>query len=279
MFQKKKKNTLTEDDPNSPVELNEDLIRHMVLNSLRAYKVKFQEKYGKLVICCDNRDYWRKKAFTFYKANRKKQRDKSILDINLIFATINKLRQELIDYMPYRVIDVGLAEADDIIAVLTKHVHTSENILILSGDHDFVQLHKYPNVDQFAPVKKEFVKPSEFGPVIDLQEQILTGCAGDGIPNFLSEDNVLAIGERQKSLSKEKLKRWKTQKPENFCDSGMLRRWKRNSLLIDFDNIPKDVKNNILEKWNEEFVSTRKHILPYFVKFGLDQLVDHLGEF
>ena len=41
---------------NKNAEINEDLIRHMVLNSIRAYKVKFGEQYGNLVICCDGRN-------------------------------------------------------------------------------------------------------------------------------------------------------------------------------------------------------------------------------
>ena len=43
--------------------LNEGLIRHQVLNTLRFYRNKFGEEYNELVICCDDRHYWRKEGF------------------------------------------------------------------------------------------------------------------------------------------------------------------------------------------------------------------------
>ena len=40
--------------------IEEDLVRHMVLNSLRYHRKRFYNEYGELVICCDSREYWRK---------------------------------------------------------------------------------------------------------------------------------------------------------------------------------------------------------------------------
>jgi hypothetical protein len=34
--------------------LEEDLVRHMILNSIRLYKNRFSDKYGEVVICCDD---------------------------------------------------------------------------------------------------------------------------------------------------------------------------------------------------------------------------------
>ena len=177
-------------------EVNEDLVRHMVLNSLRSYRVKFNEEYGELVICCDNRKYWRKEIFPFYKASRKKYRENSDYDWTLIFETINKIRDELKEVFPYKVIDVLGAEADDIISVLTNNYATGwlseEKILIISGDKDFMQLQKYKSVSQYAPVLKKFLRtknPDRF-----LKEHILRGDPGDGIPNFLSPDNSFVLG-------------------------------------------------------------------------------------
>ena len=58
-------------------ELDENLLRHMILNSIRANKIKFGSDYGELVIAADARTTWRREMFPYYKANRKKNRDAS----------------------------------------------------------------------------------------------------------------------------------------------------------------------------------------------------------
>ena len=50
---------------NNDSKLDEDMVRHMVLNSLRSYRSKFHEEYGELVIACDNMNYWRKVSYSF----------------------------------------------------------------------------------------------------------------------------------------------------------------------------------------------------------------------
>ena len=60
--------------------LDESLIRHMVLMILKTHLKNFRKDYGEVVLCCDNRKYWRKEFFPFYKAGRKKTREKSDLD-------------------------------------------------------------------------------------------------------------------------------------------------------------------------------------------------------
>jgi 5'-3' exonuclease len=264
--------------PGTKTIINEDLIRHMVLNSLRMYHMKFGEKYGPLVVCADNRHYWRKDIFPYYKASRKKTRDNSGLDWHLIFDSLNKIRDEIAAFTPYRVINVNLAEADDLIGVIAKKEHTAEKILILSGDHDFQQLQKYKNIEQYAPIQKKFMTTEN--PIEFLREHIMVGDAGDGIPNFKSPDNTFVAGLRQTSISKKDLARWiKEPKPENFCDIKMLSGYKRNQQLIDLDFIPKDLQKTIVELWETPYKESRKNLLNYFIKFKLSLLLDHIGEF
>ena len=124
-------------------KLEEDLIRHMVLNIIRNHVKNFKAEYGEVVLCCDNRKYWRKEFFPFYKAGRKKTREKSDLDWHLIFDILAKLKQELKETFPYKVIDVEGAEADDIIGTLVPIYARDQKILILSSDGDFLQLQQY----------------------------------------------------------------------------------------------------------------------------------------
>ena len=99
-----------------------DLIRHMVFNSIRMYKSKFGKKYGDIIICCDDKNYWRKQTFPHYKANRKKFREESDYDWNLIFESLNEIREDIRQHSPYKVIQVETAEADDIIGAICKYV-------------------------------------------------------------------------------------------------------------------------------------------------------------
>ena len=111
------------------IEIDTGLLRHMVLNSIRAYNLKFRNEYGELIIACDGGRSWRKDVFPYYKANRKKSRDESELNWSEIFEALNAIRDELRDNFPYRVIHVNNAEADDVIGALcNEYGNTSEKI-------------------------------------------------------------------------------------------------------------------------------------------------------
>lgn len=263
---------------NPKVKLDEGLIRHMVLNSLRSYAKQFRSKYGEIVIACDSKHYWRRDVFPFYKAHRKKDREKSEFDWHLIFETLNKIRDELKENFPYRVLEVDGAEADDIIAVITARMAPNEEILILSSDKDFVQLQKYPNVSQYSPILKRFVKtenPQEY-----IREHIIRGDKGDGIPNFLSPDNVFAIGERQKVINKKKLAEWVQSDPKEFCTTDvMLRGYKRNQMLVDLDYIPENIKEQIVVAYDTTKPGTKQKMLNYFIENRLKNLLEVIDEF
>ena len=258
------------------IKLEEDLVRHMVLNSLRAHKVKFSAEYGEMVIACDDKNYWRKQVYPYYKANRKKEREASELDWNTLFESLNRIRQELKDYFPYKVIQIEHAEADDIIAVLVKEYHSQGKLLILSGDKDFGQLQKYPNVTQYSPVLKKYISCTN--PDLFLKEHILKGDSSDGIPNFLSEDNVFVMGIRQSPVTSKKLAGWILQEPEQFCNEAMLRNYKRNQRLIDLEFVPDDIKTQTLEQYNTQ-IKDRSKLFNYFIQYQLKNLMEHINEF
>ena len=115
-------------------------------------------QYGDMVIACDSGNVWRKQAFPNYKAGRKANREKSEHDWAMIFDIISKVKNEIKTFLPYKVIEIETAEADDIIAVLTRKV--KEKILILSGDKDFIQLHN-ARIKQYNPVLNKFVGQDE----------------------------------------------------------------------------------------------------------------------
>jgi 5'-3' exonuclease len=137
---------------NKSKEIDESMVRHMILNSLRMYRTKFSSEFGELVLCYDSKHYRRRDYFPEYKFGRRKTREKSTHDWNAIILCLNEIRDELRDNMPYKFIEIYGAEADDIIGVLCSEY--SEEIMILSGDKDFIQLQKFPNVKQYSPITK-----------------------------------------------------------------------------------------------------------------------------
>lgn len=259
-------------------EVEEDLLRHMILNSIRSYNQKFKDEYGEMIIACDDRNFWRRDIFPYYKANRKKSREKSELNWTQIFEALHKIRDELKTFFPYRVIQVDSAEADDIIGSLVMAKgDTNEKILILSGDKDFVQLQRYNNVKQYDPVQKKFRTTND--PDRFIKEHIMRGDVGDGIPNFLSTDNCLVVGERQKPVLSKKLDVWVNQKPEEFCDDRMLRGYRRNQQLVDLTFIPQNVQDNILTEYEAQAGKDRKNLFNYFIEKKLKNLIESINEF
>ena len=256
------------------VDLNEDFVRHMILNSLRAHNKKFRKEYGQMVIACDSSNVWRRTAFPNYKAGRKENRAKSEHDWEFIFDVLAKIKKEIKDFLPYKVVAVESTEADDIIATLCKR--TNEKVLILSGDKDFIQLHN-DRIKQYNPVLNKFVGKDE-NPVIYIREHILKGDRSDGIPNVLSDDNVFIEGRRQTPLSRKKIEAWVNEVVPTFNEEQQ-KNYERNRQLIDLNYIPKEIEDNINREFDNVEVATRDKILGYFINKKLKTLIESIDEF
>ena len=256
------------------LELSEDLVRHMVLNSLRGHNKKFRKEYGDMVIACDSGNVWRRQAFPNYKAGRKETREKSEHDWVMIFDLLSKVKNEIKEFLPYKVIEVESVEADDIIAVLCRR--TNEKVLILSGDKDFIQLHN-DRIKQYNPVLNKFVGQGE-NPSLYIREHILKGDRSDGIPNVLSDDNVFIEGRRQRPLSKKKIEAWCNEIVPTFNEEEQ-KNYDRNKQLIDLGCIPRELEDKINREFDTFEVATRDKILGYFINKKLKTLIESIDEF
>jgi 5'-3' exonuclease len=263
------------------VKLEEDLIRHMVLNIIRTHLRNFRKEYGEVVLCADNRKYWRKEFFPFYKAHRKKAREKSDLDWHMIFDMLAKFKQELKENFPYKVIDVEGAEADDIIGTLAPRHVMHEDVLIISSDGDFLQLQMYNgrsqySIKQYNPAQKKFVVSEN--PVKELKMKIINGDSGDGIPNILSASDTFVTGQRQKRMTEQKMDKYLNEEYINYdtiANTGFC----RNQVLIDLRNIPGDIKDKIINTYDETKPAPKGKILDYFIANKLKNLMDVIEEF
>ena len=262
-------------------DVDPDMVRHMVLNSLRGYRNRFNEEFGELVLCYDNKGNWRREYFPNYKHGRRKDRKASSLDWGAIFDTLHLIKQELQDNFPYKVLEVESAEADDIIASVVRYVSESpshyEKVLIVSGDKDFIQLQKHSFVTQYSPVLKKFVNGID--PEVYIKEHILKGDRSDGVPNFLSSDDCFVNQLRQRPISKKKLSTWIDLEPEDFCNEEMLRNYQRNRTLIDLEYAPKEIHEACVNTYLNSTVNDRSGLLNYFIKHRLKNHMDKIGEF
>jgi 5'-3' exonuclease len=263
------------------LHMDEDLIRHMILNVLRTHIKKFKGEYGNIVLCCDNRKYWRRDVFPLYKHGRKKTREKSDLDWHLIFDMLSKFKNELKENFPYHVIDVDGAEADDIIGTLAPRYVAHEDVLIISSDGDFPQLQRYNtgkhSIKQYNPAMKKFIKSVD--PVLELKEKIIRGDKGDGIPNIFSPSDCFALEQRQKPITKNVMDKLLNESVQNWSDDRAKTGFSRNEILIDLRFIPKEIQEKILNTLEETKPASRQKMLNYFISKKLKNLMDVIEEF
>jgi hypothetical protein len=269
---------LMEQIGSSRTAVDESLVRHMILNTVRTYVKKFKESHGpEVVIACDNKNYWRREIFPHYKAGRKKAREASGHDWSTIFDCLNKIRDELRDHSPYKVVTVETCEADDIIATLVQKHSATQKIMILSSDKDFAQLQRYPNVEQYSPILKKYIK--EPLPLLQLKQLIIRGDKGDGIPNILSRDDCFVTATRQKPITEAKIIGWMNQEPKEFCNEEMLRNYSRNETLIDLTKIPERLQNAILDTYENAKGNSKQDFMNYMIANRLKNLIEVLDDF
>ena len=259
---------------------DENMLRHMMLNSVRMYNKKFRDQYGQMIICCDGANNWRRGYFPQYKANRRKSRDDSGFDWAEAFRIMHKVKDEIKENFPYKVIHLEGCEADDIIGTMVEHTQEFgqyEEVMIVSSDKDFLQLQKYDNVRQWSHILKKEIKDPH--PKLNLIDKILSGDTGDGIPNVLSGDNTFVNGERQTPLSKKKKEAMMQDISEVVgLSAEWYRNYQRNQKLIDLTRTPQKLKNEIINDfWITVFNEGKA--LPYLINNNMKQLIGSVEEF
>ena len=261
---------------------DENLIRHMILNSIRMYRQKFHREYGEVVIVADGAGNWRKDAYPQYKASRKKSRDESSIDWEEMFRIINMVRDEIRDNFPYKVMHQYGCEADDVIAQIameTQEFGKHEPVMIVSADKDFIQLQKYDNIKQFSPMTKKYVKHDN--PRLYMMEHIFRGDGGDGVPNVLSDDNVFVEGRRQSPVTKKKIEAWLEAEDLQYAmGDDIYRNFLRNKKLIDLTETPQNIKTEIINTYESQDPSKNKSkVFNYLIQKRCKLLLESVQEF
>jgi hypothetical protein len=263
---------------------DEDMIRHMILNSLRMYHKRYKGVYGEMVLAVDATNNWRKKVFPQYKASRKKNRQESTFDWNEAFRLLTLVREEIAENFPYKVIRVDACEADDVIGALvikkSRVEFNPEKIMIVSSDRDFLQLQRFPNVKQFSPLLKKELK--EDNARYYLLNHIIRGDKGDGVPNILSNDDTFVEGFRQTPMTQKKVDNIieDLEEGELLYAASWYRNYLRNEQLISLTETPQDLKNEIINIYEKQDPwSNKGKVLPYLIAKRCNNLISSVQEF
>lgn len=263
-------------------------LRHLILNSLRMYNKKFSHIYGELVLCMDSKDgYWRREVFPNYKAGRKKARIDSGIDWKSVFEDVNTITEEIEKYLPYKTVRVSGLEADDVIAILAKNADKLEetnllgdmkhDVVIISNDKDFAQLHSIRWVKQYKPRTGNVVKVPN--PDFALTDLILHGDKADGIPNIRSDINTFVTeGIRQKAVTSTFIKKFLDEGEASLTEFEK-ERFAMNRQLISFEEIPLKYTQLVLDEFKKEKVFSRAEFFNYCCAKGLRELVEKIQDF
>lgn len=270
--------------PKEQASITIEMIRHLVLDTLRFNVVKFKGEYPEIVIAFDDRNYWRRQKAWYYKKRRQIEHEESEWDWDRLNNFLNPVFEEIRQNMPYLGLKVEFAEADDIIAVVTKKaVGEGRRVLVVSADSDFTQLQKYNGVRQWSPPQKKWVTPKYGSPRNDLRYKNIKGDKKDSIACIKIRNDYIVTkveGERAPAVKSSELEAWlDADDPTTLMTPEWAARYKENEELRDFEFIPKDIENSIIEAYNTPKSGSKAKMERYFMDNKLSRMFEKLSDF
>jgi len=263
----------------------ENIIRHCILSSLKMYKKRYGKEYGDLVVCCDSFNYWRKDYHPYYKSKRAGSREQDDMPWDILFTIMSKVRDEIDENSPYKVMRIERCEADDVIGALVNHTDTfgnNEPVIIISSDKDFKQLQKYSHVKQFSPMQKKFVTLAKGETIKEFTTMhIVKGDTGDGVPNIFSPDDIFhQEGVRQKPVTKKILEEFYAFGRDACRTDEERERWDRNERVISLDHIPEEYSKAIVDEYlNNKAKGDKMKLYNYLMENRCNLLLEEIEDF
>ena len=198
---------------------------------------------------CKRSEIWRKDLYPEYKANRDKARDPKYPSLRNVFQyTKENILPEIEDRYGIRSIHVDRAEADDVIAIVSKYWANikKEPVLICANDMDISQLCN-PKIDMTGldgtNIREKMY--TKFGTGERLVEhKALSGDRGDNIPSVkfrkMGDKNAMKCLD-----DPQRLEEFFEKYPESVPTFEL------HKELVDFNHIPKHIQREILVKYIE----------------------------
>nr|DAG58158.1 MAG TPA: RnaseH [Caudoviricetes sp.] len=270
--------------PKDQNDINQQIVRHIVLDTIRHNVVKFKGEYPEIVLAFDDNKYWRRSKAWYYKKKRKMEQEASDWDWDRLNGFLHPTYDEIRANLPYKGIRVDFAEADDVIGVVTrKAVSEGKRVLIVSADGDFAALQKYQGVRQWSPTQKKWVTPKYGSPRNDLRMKIIKGDKKDSIACIKIRNDYIVTkveGERAPSIYAAELEAWlEADDPTVGMPEEWAIRYRENEELRDFDFIPKDVATAIEEAYNAPKIGNKAKMEKYFMECKLTRMYEKLSDF
>jgi 5'-3' exonuclease len=238
--------------------------KHMFMNSFLNTIVKFNP--SKVILAFDTKGSWRYDIYPSYKSNRKIARDKAVIDFEKFFPIFSEFKDEIKDvFKTVYVLEHPKAEGDDIIAVLCKEQFKKNQNIIVSTDKDMHQLLIEKNNQQFDPINNKIV--SCINPLRELDLKIITGDKSDAIPAIRPRTGTATA----ESILKEGI--------DDFLEEEGNEEYKknyiRNRILIDFNFIPKDLSESIINTYCKYEIGQIEgsKIMNFFSKNRLNKMM------
>lgn len=258
-----------------------DNLRIRVLDTIAKTNQKLFGEYGReVVIACDNKS-WRKLVFPLYKFKRAEKKEKEVLDWDDLHQSFSTILEEIKSNFPYKVINVGGCEGDDVIGIIANNIR-DKKICIVSRDKDFYQLMKNSNIRIYDPMLKKFLEQQDYD--YYLFYHIIKGDEKDGIPNIYSPNDFFvnkSKGQRQKSIYEKNIRALYEMTVDDFklaLSETEYQRYLQNQMLIDFNYIPKKIQGQVMDKFdNYEIVGN--NVYKYLKSMGLTQFYQDINYF
>ena len=218
-----------------------DKYHKLFIENIKKITKKYRIQNANIIFAKDCRRYniWRNKYYEDYKKSRDDKNKRFNKDI--FIYTYEKIVPDL------KKLDISIAinenaEADDVIAILKTTIRNRDYkrpIYIITNDHDYLQLFD-DNTFIYNLKGLNLRTKSRGNRRLDLQFKIFRGDMSDNITPVVSKkirDDKLINIIYDKDLFN-----------EFFENNPELKKiYDRNELLIDFNKIPLDIKNNVIK--------------------------------
>lgn len=190
-----------------------------------------QMKGDKNIITLEGNPKFRYELYSDYKANRKADpTDLKKIESYRDFQRQKDIIVDILARLPIEILKHPDYEGDDLVGKLVTSVYQDDEVIVVTGDSDFIQLfNQARNVKIYQPVKKEWVVDPKVDYVL---QKSLIGDTSDNITG------IPGIGPKtaQKIMSKtpDEFEKWLNEKNER---KEIL---ERNKKLIQFADVPLD---------------------------------------
>lgn len=204
---------------------------------------KFGVEASDIIFARDGSDVWRYNVYPEYKANRKEDPDAEP-DPHAPGPVFKHVNEHFHDKIGAKVIRVDRAEADDICAVAARYireVYPDTKVVIITGDHDFLQLSEPGWVELYQ--LKGWKQITSDDPHTALMTKILAGDPSDNIPAIYKgcgKKTAQRLANNPEELEEMLIKKGRAQ-------------YDLNRQLVDFDYIPEDIVEEIEAELDECF--------------------------